>query len=63
MEIQMPGFRGNEYMEIQGSEVVNMDIRSSEYRKFNLLENLYGKVGELFRPFKLFRTIKLFRHI
>ncbi len=32
-------FRGNEYMEIQGSEVVNMD--------------LYGKMGELFRPFTL----------
>ncbi len=55
MEIQMPGFRGNEHMEIQGSEVVNMDIRGSEYREFNFLENLYGEVGELFRPFKLFR--------
>ncbi len=33
-------------MEIQGSEVVNMDIRGSEYWEFNFLENLYGKVGE-----------------
>ncbi len=31
---------------IQGSVVVNMDIRGSEYREFNFLENLYGKVGE-----------------
>ncbi len=30
-----------------------MDIRGSEYREFNFLENLYGKVSELFRPFAL----------
>ncbi len=37
----------------------NMDIQGSEFRKFKFLENLYGKVGELFRRFKLFRSFTL----
>ncbi len=47
------GFRGNEYMKIQRCVVVNMDIRGSEYRKFNFLEKLDGKVGKLFRQYEI----------
>ena len=37
-----------------------MDIRGSEYREFNFLEDLYGKVGELFRPLSYFDQLSYF---
>ncbi len=51
MEIQMPGFQGNEHMEIQGSEVVSMDIRGSEYTFFIRTSKFPPRLGAVFLIF------------